>query len=312
MVEKEDIKQHYKLPLASDLENKIAREYKVAFAKIPSFLEDFGDFLFPLRIPSEDLKDSHESRGATDVYDEQLLELYALSLAKAEIAASEATPETATSILDKILGEQDDLFLSELNKKSKWQSYLSPECIAAWYDDKRRAALRGLARKGITLQEKLEEKPESVSGPQPGRFRLLYGLTIANTFLLAALTAYAVIGSIYGISVFQKEKQSLELEMDMKEKAYIHQFYEFADKIDPPKDDNDKEKKRKIPLPERVMQVLKVYEQRLIDQGENRYRKVSAADYQRWGDDFIKRLENGEVDFDKIMEAYFRKKMEGK
>ncbi|MBW3004247.1 hypothetical protein KY310_00230 [Candidatus Woesearchaeota archaeon] len=153
---------------------------------------------------------------------------------------------------------------------------------------------------------------EKTAAEKPGRLRLLHGLAVTSTALLLALTAYAVIGSIYGISMFKKEKQSLEQGMDMKERAYIYQFYEFADKIDPPKDEKDREKKRVIPLPERVMQVLQVYEKRLIAQGETRYREVSAEDYKRWGDDFIRRLENGEVDFDKIMEAYFKKKMEGK
>ena len=311
MVKKEAHK-HYILPSVSDLENRIAKEYRVAYARVPSFLEDFGDFVFPLRIPSENLKDSHESRGATDVYDEQLLELYSLALAKAEIAASDATPDNAGTVLDNILNETDDFFLGELQKREKWQQYLTTTCITGWYDDKRRAAVRGLAKKRITLQEKVEEKTEPVavtSDSQPRRFRLLYGLTIANTFLLAALTTYAIVGSIYGVSMFRKETQSIKQEIEMKENAYVYQFYEFADRIDSPENKKDEEKKRKTPLPERVMQVLQVYEKRLIAQGETRYREISAEDYKRWGDDFIKRIENGEINFEKIIEAYFKRKL---
>jgi hypothetical protein len=312
MMGKKEAHKHYELPLASELENNIAREYRVAFAKIPSFLEDFGGFLFPLRIPSDDLKDSHESRGATDVYDEQLLELYSLALAKAEVAASESGPGTAASVLDNILGEQDDLFLGELMKRSKWQDYLSPECVSAWYDDKRRAAMRGLAKKGILLQEKIKKQTESSAVPQKRRFGLLHGLTIANTVLLAALAAYAVIGSIYGISMFKKETQDIRQEMNMKERAYVYQFYEFADRVDPPKDEKEKEVKHSIPLAERVDQVLKAYEKRFMDNAEEKYREISAQDYRRWGDDFIRRIENGEINFEKIMESYFKKKLEGR
>jgi hypothetical protein len=308
---KKEVRKHYVLPSASDLENRIAKDYRVAYARVPSFLEDFGDFVFPLRIPSEDLKDSHESRGATDVYDEQLLELYSIALAKAEIAASDATPDNAGAVLDSILNESDDFFLGELQKREKWQKYLATNCITGWYDDKRRAALRGLAKKGITLQEKTREVIIKEVSKQR-KLWPLYALTIANTVLLSALAVYAVVGTIQGVSWFQQEKQSLEQGMNMKERAYIYQFYEFADKIDPPKDAKDKEKKRNTPLPERVMQVLQVYEKRLIAQGETKFREISAEDYQNWGDDFIRRLENGEVDFDKIMEAYFKRKLQEK
>ena len=59
------------------------------------------------------------------------------------------------------------------------------------------------------------------------------------------------------------------------------------------------------------LQVLQIYENRLIEKGELTYHKTAAEERKLWGDDFIRRLENGEVDFDKIMEAYFRKKMQG-
>ena len=211
---KKEAHTHYTSPLAYDLENSVAKEYKTAYAK-NHFLEGFGNFLFAVRVPSENLKDSHEDRGATDVYDEQLLELYALSLAKAEIEASEATADTAGTVLDNILNETDDLFLGELQKREKWQKYLTLECITGWYDDKRRAAARGLAKKGITLQEKVDEV-DVPAVPKPRKLWPLYKLVVANTVLLAGLAVGAVVGALYGDSKFRKfEKRADSIEYNV-------------------------------------------------------------------------------------------------
>lgn len=307
-MEKKEVATHYSLPEASDLEKSIAKEYKIGFASIPSYLEGFGSFLFPMRIPSEDLKDSHESRGATDLYDEALLEVYGLALAKAEIAASEATEENAGSVLDNILSEKDDFFLGELQKKDNWKKYLTMDCITGWYDDKRRAVMRGLANKGITLQEKVD-KADTPAAPKPRRFRLLYGVTIANTVLLAALASYAVVGSIFGVSMFRKETQSIKQEMEMKEKAYIYQFYEFADRIDPPENEKDKIKKHNLPLAERIEKVIQVYENRIIAKGEARYQAISAGQREQWKRDIIAMIKEGK--FDGAIEGYLKRKMGG-
>jgi len=307
-MEKKEAAKHYSLPEASVLERDVAKEYKKGFAGVPSYLDGFGGYLFPTRIPSEDLKDSHESRGATDLYDEALLEVYGLALAKAEIAASEATEKNAGALLDNILSEKDDFFLGELQKKDNWQKYLTMDCITGWYDDKRRAAMRGLAKKGITLQEKVD-KIEIPAVPKPRRFRLLYGVTIANTVLLAALAAYAVVGSIFGASMFRKETQAIKQEMEMKEKAYIYQFYEFADRIDPPKDEKDKIAKHNLPLAERIEKVIQVYENRIIAKGEARYQAISFGQREQWKKDIIDMIKEGK--FDEAIEGYLKRKMGG-
>lgn len=306
-MEKKEAATHYSLPVISDLEAGIAKEYKKGFASVPSYLKGFGNFLFALRVPSEDLKDSHESRGATDLYDEALLEVYGLALAKAEISAYDATEKNANALLDSILSDNDDFFLGELKKKDNWQRYLTTDCITGWYDDKRRAAMRGLAKKGITLQEKVDKVEFPVSKPR--RFRLLYGVTIANTVLLAALAAYAVVGSIFGVSMFRSETQSIKQEMEMKEKAYIYQFYEFADRIDPPENEKDKIAKHNLPLAERIEKVIQVYENRIIAKGEARYQAISAGQREQWKSDIIAMIKEGK--FDEAIEGYLKRKMGG-
>lgn len=205
MNQKEDTKQHYTLPLTSELEQELAKEYKRAYAKT-CYLDGFGDFLFAVRVPSEDLKDSHESRGATDVYDEQLLEIYALGLAKAEIEASKATEENAAGVLDNILSTKEDFFLDELEKRDKWHKYMTRDCITGWYDDKRRAALRGFAKNGITLQEKLKETMPVVSISRQPKLWPLYTLPIINTFAVAALG----IGALIGYNKVEEKAQKME------------------------------------------------------------------------------------------------------
>lgn len=316
MVEKEDIRQHYRLPVFSELEKKVGREYFVGYSRQMQ-VEGFGLFGFIEKAAPAHLTDIGDPQVDSNQYDSDFLELYSTALAKIEIMAASAGQDNANQILNDILKTPvaDDFFLNELRKRPFWARYVHEESIAAWYDDKRRAALRGLGKKGITLQEKTEEKTVPVVVPEaarPGRHRLLYGLTIANTALLAAIIAGGVAGIFHGVSWFKKSQQSMEQKMDMKERAYIYQFYEFADRVDPPADEQDKEAKHKIPLAERVDQVLKAYEKRFIDKAEERYRKISVQDYKHWNDDFIKRLENGEINFDKIMESYFRKKLEGK
>ena len=210
MTKKEETRQHYVLPPVSKLEQELAKEYKRAYAK-ECYLDGFGGFLFAVRVPSEDLKDSHETRGATDVYDEQLLELYALALAKAEIEASESTKENASSTLDKILGAKDDFFLDELEKREKWNKYLIRDCITGWYDDKRRAAMRGLAKKGITLQEKAAETPAPiVSVPRQPRLRPLYALILINTAAVAAIG----IGALIAYSKFEDKAKDMETKVN--------------------------------------------------------------------------------------------------
>ena len=210
MTKKEDTKQHYTLPPVSELEQELAKEYKRAYAK-DCYLDGFGGFLFAVRVPSEHLKDSHESRGATDVYDEQLLELYSTALAKAEIKASEATEEIASSTLDRILGAKDDFFLDELEKREKWHKYLTKECITGWYDDKRRAALRGLAKKGITLQGKIAETPVPVaSAPKQPRLWALYSLIIINTAAIASIG----IGALIAYSKFEDKAKDMETKVN--------------------------------------------------------------------------------------------------
>ncbi|MBD3304504.1 hypothetical protein GF343_05130 [Candidatus Woesearchaeota archaeon] len=316
MVEKEGVRQHYQLPVFSDLEKKVGREYFVGYSRQMQ-AEGFGCFAFVEAATPRHVDDEGNPQVDSNKYDSAFLELYTSSLARIEIQAASASPDNARQVLEEVLQTSvaDDSFLQELKKRRAWAGYISEESIAAWYDDKRRAALRGLAKKGITLQEKAEEKTEPAAvpeAPKPRRYRLLYGLAIANTFLLAAMMAAGTAGVFYGVSWLKKSQESMEQKMDMKERAYIYQFYEFADRVDPPEDEKDKKAKHKIPLAERVDQVLKAYEERFIDKAEERYRKISVQDYKRWNDDFIRRLENGEIDFDKIMESYFRKKMEGK
>jgi len=210
MTQKEDIKQHYKSPIVSELEQKLARKYMKAYAK-ECYFEGFGDFLFPVRIPSENLKDSHESRGATDVYDEQLLEIYALGLAKAEIEASKANKKNVSDVLDNILSAKEDFFLDELEKRDKWHKYLTRDCITGWYDDKRRAALRGFAKKGITLKEKVEETSAPIASiTKQKRFWPLYALTITNTIAVIALG----IGALIGYSKFEDQAQNMETKVN--------------------------------------------------------------------------------------------------
>jgi len=134
-----------------------------------------------------------------------------LALAKAEIEASASV--NAENALDAIcqMKVSDDFFLGELVKRDAWQKYVNPESIIAWYDDKRRAALRGLAKKGVVLHEKAvhEEKQAVLPVQEQKRHWPLYALVVSNLVICAGIAASQFVGYLK-LKKFEEKAESLE------------------------------------------------------------------------------------------------------
>jgi len=218
MVEKEDVRQHYRLPVFSDLEKKVGREYNLAYSKEMHF-EGFGRFAFVEAATPKYLDDVGNPEVDSNKYDSAFLELYTNSLARIELLASSAGPENARQVLEEVLQTSvaDDQFLQELNKRESWAKYINEESVIAWYDDKRRAALRGLEKKGISLQEKAE--PETIVREivKSEKHWPLYVMIAANTVLLAGLAVGGIVAAVYGkskFSSFENRADSIELKVN--------------------------------------------------------------------------------------------------
>ena len=235
------------------------------------------------------------------------------SLIKAAKACFSQPVANLDSVKDELITTHydEDPFLNLLNAKKFDGIYETAdervrrdqyrEIKESYFDD-REAVIINVYNQMLAHEKNIAAKPR--------RFKLLYGLTIANTLLLASLAVYAVVGTIQGISMFKKETQSIKQEIEMKEKSYIFQFYEFADRIDPPKDAKDKDAKHNLPLAERVDQVIQVYENRIIAKGETRYQTISNEGRQQMKTDIITMIKEGK--FDDAIEGYLKRKMQGK
>ena len=105
----------------------------------------------------------------------------------------------------------DDFFLGELVKRDAWQKYVHPESIIAWYDDKRRAALRGLAKKGLFLQEKAVPKEDAAipKTDKQKRHWPLYALVVSNLVVCAGIAASQFVGYLK-LKKFEEKAESLE------------------------------------------------------------------------------------------------------
>lgn len=205
-MKKEDVRQHYAFPVFSGLEKKAGKEYLRGYSK-GMHLDGFGEYLFIERAAPAKIRDVGNPNIDSNQYDTDFMTLYAGSLARVELLASSASPDNASQVLDEILRTPaaEDFFLTELQKRESWKRYVHEESVAAWYDDKRRAALRGLAKKGIILQEKQEPEPVIFrEAAKPERRWPLYAMLAANTVILAGLAVGGIAAALYGESKFSR------------------------------------------------------------------------------------------------------------
>ncbi|MBN1644531.1 hypothetical protein JW851_00625 [Candidatus Woesearchaeota archaeon] len=148
-MEREIEKQKRSLPVCSDLEERLSKEYRSGYPDF--YLSGFGAYRFTESVP-ESFKDSANPKKDSDKYDTELLMLYSLALAKVEADASN-TAEDPEVFIERIttIPSSKDFFINELNKRERWKKYTHPDCIIAWYDDKRRAAIRGFRNSGRNI-----------------------------------------------------------------------------------------------------------------------------------------------------------------